>query len=66
MTTYTAYFRTDADFATQEFEADTPEQALAQARTFCEDHTEELVFCMARKTLLRESSISYAHVAHRG
>ena len=33
MTTYRAYFRTDADFATRRFEADTPEQALALARS---------------------------------
>jgi hypothetical protein len=34
MTTYTAYFRTDGEYATEEFEADTPEQALALARRF--------------------------------
>jgi len=34
MTTYTAYFRTDAEYATEQFEADTPEQALALAREF--------------------------------
>ena len=34
MTTYTAHFRTDADFATREFKAATPEQALKKARRF--------------------------------
>jgi hypothetical protein len=34
MTTYTATFRTDADFATREFKAATPEQALKKARRF--------------------------------
>jgi hypothetical protein len=34
MTTYTAYFRTDAEYAVEQFEADTPEQALALAREF--------------------------------
>jgi hypothetical protein len=32
MTTYTVYFRTDAQFASDDIEADTPEQALALAR----------------------------------
>jgi hypothetical protein len=32
MKTYTAYFRTDADFATRDFKAATPEQALKKAR----------------------------------
>jgi hypothetical protein len=32
MTTYTAYFRTDAEYAVALIEADTPEQALALAR----------------------------------
>jgi hypothetical protein len=32
MTTYTAYFRTDAEFATCEIKAATPEQALKKAR----------------------------------
>jgi len=32
MTTYTAYFRTDAEFACHEVEADTPEQALDEMR----------------------------------
>jgi hypothetical protein len=34
MTTYTATFRTDADYAEETFEAATPEQALAKARAF--------------------------------
>ena len=32
MTTYTVYFRTDAESASHDIEADTPEQALALAR----------------------------------
>jgi hypothetical protein len=32
MKTYTATFRTDAEFATRDFEAQTPEQALALAQ----------------------------------
>jgi hypothetical protein len=32
MTTYTAYFRTDAEYATHDFEAGTAEEALALAR----------------------------------
>ena len=32
MTTYTAYFRNDAKFAPREFEAATPEEALALAK----------------------------------
>jgi hypothetical protein len=32
MKTYTAYFRTDAEFATREIKAATPEQALKKAR----------------------------------
>jgi hypothetical protein len=44
MTTYTAYFRTDADFATREFKADTPEQALALARGFYDDDPLDLMF----------------------
>jgi len=34
MKTFTATFRTDAEFATRDFEAETPEQALALARQF--------------------------------
>ena len=41
MTTYTAYFRTDAEYAVALIEADTPEQALVLAR---EDHSLELCF----------------------
>jgi hypothetical protein len=41
---YTAYFRTDSEWAEEEFKADTPEQALALARAFYDDHTEELAF----------------------
>ena len=32
MPTYTAYFRNDAGFAVNDFEADSPEQALQMAK----------------------------------
>jgi len=41
MTIYTAYFRTDAEYAVEQIEAATPERALALAR---EDHSIELCF----------------------
>jgi hypothetical protein len=44
MTTYTAYFRTDGEYATYEFKADTPEQALALARQLYDDDPLELMF----------------------
>jgi hypothetical protein len=44
MTTYTAYFRTDANFATLEFKAATPEQALKKARRFYADDPFGLMF----------------------
>jgi hypothetical protein len=44
MKTYTAYFRTDADWADKTFKAKTPEQALAQARAFHDEHDGELLF----------------------
>ena len=44
MTTYTAYFRTDADFATREFKARTPKEALRKARTFLDTSVEDLMF----------------------
>jgi hypothetical protein len=37
MTTYTAYFHTDAEWASCDFEADTPEHALALARQFYDE-----------------------------
>ena len=37
MKTYTAYFFTDANYAGEEIEADTPEQALALAREMTEN-----------------------------
>ena len=43
MTTYTAYFYTDGDFATRRFEADTPEQAPALARQFYADDAVDLI-----------------------
>jgi hypothetical protein len=38
MTIYTAYFRTDADYAEKTFEANAAAQALALARTFDDEH----------------------------
>ena len=42
MKTFTATFRTDAEFATRDFEAETPEQALALAQKLYADelHTD--------------------------
>jgi hypothetical protein len=44
MTTYTAYFRTDAEFATREIKAATPEQALKKARRFYDNDPLDLDF----------------------
>ncbi len=44
MTTYTAYFRSDAEFATKSFVAKTPEKALRKARDFLEKHGDQLDF----------------------
>jgi len=44
MTTYTAYFRTDSDWASETFTARTPKAALAKARAFCDEHDGELLF----------------------
>jgi hypothetical protein len=44
MTTYTVHFRTDAESATHDVEADTPDQALAQARQLLADDAGELWF----------------------
>ena len=44
MTTYTACFRTDGEYATYEFKADTPEQALALAHQLYDDDPLELMF----------------------
>jgi hypothetical protein len=44
MPTYTAYFRTDDQYATHDFEADTPEQALALARQLHNDNQLDLMF----------------------
>ena len=42
--TYTAYFYTDANFASTEIEADTPEQALSAARKLDEEETGDLYY----------------------
>lgn len=44
MPTYTAYFRTAAEWAEETIKARTPMQALAKARAFHDAHTEELSF----------------------
>jgi hypothetical protein len=44
MKTYTAYFYTDANYARQELQADTPEQALAAARALDADNDTGLYF----------------------
>jgi hypothetical protein len=44
MPTYTAEFRTDADYATRAFKARSPQDALKKARAFYEKHAEELIF----------------------
>ena len=44
MTLYTVHFRTDAQFATHEIEADGPEAALKQAREMLADGGDELWF----------------------
>jgi hypothetical protein len=44
MTTYTAQFRTDADYAERTFKARTAKQAFALARTFYDEHDGELLF----------------------
>jgi hypothetical protein len=44
MTTYTAFFRTAAEYAMHDFEANSPEHALRMARAFFDDHDEDLMF----------------------
>jgi hypothetical protein len=44
MPIYTAYFRTDADWAEKTFKARTPKEALAKARAFHDEHNGELLF----------------------
>jgi hypothetical protein len=44
MTTYTVNFASDAEFASRDFDADTPEQALALARKLYEDDPSVLWF----------------------
>jgi len=44
MPTYTAEFRTDADYATHDFSARSPRDALKQARVFCDERAEDQIF----------------------
>jgi hypothetical protein len=44
MPTFTAWFRTDAEWAIYDFEADTPEQALQMAHDLWRFQSEELSF----------------------
>jgi hypothetical protein len=45
MTTYTATFRTEDTWATEDIEADTPEQALQQARALADNEPNALDWC---------------------
>jgi hypothetical protein len=54
MKTYTAYFRSDADWAEKTFKAKTPKQALAKARAFHSRNTGELLFQELRIPVDRE------------
>jgi len=60
MTTYTATFRSDAEYASHDFEADTPEQALALARKFYADETTELWFDHYAEMQINEIAIEDA------
>ena len=53
MNIYTAYFRTDASYATHDIEADTPELALAEARNIA-DCPYELCFTAYDESVLNE------------
>jgi hypothetical protein len=44
MASYTADFRTDADYAIHSFKARSPQHALRKARVFYDEHPEELMF----------------------
>ncbi len=58
MTIYEATFRTDGEYATHEFEADTPELALALARRLNDDPPSELVFEQYDNTPVNEIEIT--------
>jgi hypothetical protein len=44
MPSYTADFRTDADYALVTFKARSPRHALQKARALCDEHPEDLMF----------------------
>jgi hypothetical protein len=44
MPSYTADFRTDADYALVTFKARSPRHALKKARALCDEHPEDLMF----------------------
>lgn len=44
MPTYTAEFRTDADYATHDFSARSPQEALKKARAFSDERPEDQIF----------------------
>jgi hypothetical protein len=58
MTIYEATFRTDGEYAIHEFEADTPEQALALARQLYDDDPFELAFEQYDNTPVNEIEIT--------
>ena len=58
MTIYDATFRTDGEYAIHEFEANTPEQALALAQQLYDDHPSELVFEQYDNTPVNEIEIT--------
>jgi hypothetical protein len=60
MTTYTATFSSDAEYASHDFEAETPAQALALAREFYVDETTELWFDHYAETPVNEIAIKDA------
>jgi hypothetical protein len=54
MATYTAYFHTDAKYASHDFDAESPEQALALARKLYADEPTKLWFEPYIETPVRE------------
>jgi hypothetical protein len=58
MTIFEATFRTDGEYAIHEFDADTPEQALALAQKLYNDDPFELVFEQFDNTPVNEIEIT--------
>lgn len=57
MNTYTAYFRSDANHAMSDIEADTPERALAEARKIADTHAHTLFFVPYDEAPINEIAI---------